>query len=76
MGSRRDQARPSAQTPDGPVFQESWVAPDLQRGSDPPLEELMSYDGVHLLDRRNIHVDHTVADLARLVKGSVSEKEE
>ena len=36
----------------------------------------MSYDGVHLLDRRNIHVDHTVADLARLVKGSVSEKEE
>ncbi len=59
-----------------PVFQESWVAPDLQRGSDPPLEELMSYDGVHLLDRRNIHVDHTVADLARLVKGSVSGKDE
>jgi serine/threonine protein kinase len=59
-----------------PVFQESWVAPEVQRGSDPPLEALMSYDGVHLLDRRNIHVDHTVADLARLVRGSGSGKDE
>ena len=55
-----------------PVFQESWHPPDVAGGTDPPLETLMSFDGVHLLDRRNIHVDHTIADLARLVKSTLN----
>ena len=54
-----------------PVFQESWIAQELAPGADPALDALVSYDGVHLLDRRNIHVDHTIADLANLVKGSL-----
>ena len=57
-----------------PVFQESWLPPDVQPGADPPLETLISYDGVHLLDRRNIHVDHTIADLARMVKQTAARK--
>jgi TIR domain/Protein kinase domain len=64
------------QRPMVPVFQESWTGPDVPRGSDPALEALISYDGVHLLDRRNIHVDHTIADLARLVKDTVTGRTE
>jgi len=49
-----------------PVFQESF-APGSKESLDPAIETLLQYDGVHLLDQRNIHVDHTIADLARLV---------
>jgi len=53
-----------------PVFQESFEQYDSE-DSDPAVEALLQYDGVHLLDRRNIHVDHTIDDLARLVMGTV-----
>jgi len=33
----------------------------------PHIRELINYDGVHLLDRREIHIDHTIADLATIV---------
>ncbi len=31
------------------------------------------FDGVHLLDRKNIHVEHTIADLANIVKRTVGQ---
>ena len=56
-----------------PVFQESFSLPDQSESLSPQAEALISFNGVHLLDRRNIHVDHTIEDLARIVKESASE---
>lgn len=53
-----------------PVFQESFAAVDPE-GLDEAVHALLQFDGVHLLDRRNIHVDHTIDDLARLVMGTL-----
>jgi serine/threonine protein kinase len=53
-----------------PVFQESFT--QVERDSlDPAVASLLHHDGVHLLDRRNIHIDHTIDDLARLVLATV-----
>jgi serine/threonine protein kinase len=53
-----------------PVFQESFAAVEPE-GMDESVRALLQFDGVHLLDRRNIHVDHTIDDLARLVMGTL-----
>jgi serine/threonine protein kinase/pSer/pThr/pTyr-binding forkhead associated (FHA) protein len=53
-----------------PVFQESF-APLEPGAMEPAIEALLHFDGVHLLDRRNIHIDHTIEDLARLVQGTL-----
>jgi hypothetical protein len=53
-----------------PVFQESFPQASTSEWPAPHIQDLLNYDGVHLLDRRNIHVDHTIAELARIVKGS------
>jgi serine/threonine protein kinase len=53
-----------------PVFQESYQAKDMP--VETYIEALLSFDGVHLLDRRNIHVDHTIADLADIIHQTVS----
>jgi serine/threonine-protein kinase len=57
------------QRPMVPVFQESFEQ-QPREALDPAVAALLQYDGVHLLDRRNIHIDHTIADLARLVTGT------
>lgn len=49
-----------------PVFQESYRTSEKHR--EPAIDSLLRYDGVHLLDRRNIHVDHTISDLAHIVR--------
>ncbi len=49
-----------------PVFQESYR--DEGKHMEAHLKSLLHYDGVHLLDRRNIHVDHSIADLAQIVQ--------
>jgi serine/threonine protein kinase len=51
-----------------PVFQEAFSQPDASEKLEPHIETLITYDGVHLLDRRNIHVDYTIAELAKIVK--------
>jgi serine/threonine protein kinase len=56
-----------------PVFQESF-APLERDALEPAVDALLHYDGVHLLDRRNIHIDHTIDDLARLVMDTVAMK--
>jgi serine/threonine protein kinase len=53
-----------------PVFQESFTAVEPE-GLDEAIRALLQFDGVHLLDRLNIHVDHTIDDLAGLVLGTL-----
>ena len=54
-----------------PVFQESFVQPEQQESLAPHIEELLNFEAVHLLDRRNILVSATVDDLARRIHESV-----
>jgi serine/threonine protein kinase len=48
-----------------PVFQESYRRePALQDGS---IESLLQFDGVQLLDRRNVYIDSAISHLAELI---------
>jgi hypothetical protein len=60
------------QRPMVPIFQEGYDPEAARATREESIEALISYDGVHLLDRRNIHFDHSLSDLARLIKGTVS----
>lgn len=51
-----------------PVFQESYHGEGDH--DEACIKALLRYDGVHLLDRRNIHVDHTISELVEIVKGT------
>jgi serine/threonine protein kinase len=55
-----------------PVFQEGFGLPSETATSQPQIAALLSYEGVHLLDRRNIHIDHTVSDLAKIINSSIA----
>jgi hypothetical protein len=55
-----------------PVCQEAFVFPDSAQEVEAHIRALLNYECVHLLDRRNIHVDHTISDLARMVQASVA----
>lgn len=52
-----------------PVFQESYR--DKGKHTENHIKSLLHYDGVHLLDRLNIHVDHSIADLAQIIHRTV-----
>ncbi len=52
-----------------PVFQESFLHPLPAEQVAPHILELLNFEGVYLLDRRNIHIDYSIAELARIVKG-------
>ncbi len=56
-----------ARRPMIPVFQESFkrqaAVPD-----DPAVHALLQYDGLELLDRRNIHIQHTMNDLVHQIQ--------
>jgi hypothetical protein len=52
-----------------PVFQESFLHPSPGEEVGPHALELLNFEGVYLLDRRNIHIDYSIAELARIVKG-------
>jgi hypothetical protein len=53
-----------------PVFQESYCQPDSSAHLEPHVETLINYDGLQLLDRRNLYVDHTIEELAKMVTAS------
>ena len=44
-----------------PVFHEDFNPAPVEPDHDPAVEALIAYEGVHLLSRRNIHVDHTIS---------------
>ena len=50
-----------------PIFQESFEHPKPAEGMGASLRALLDYQGVYLFDRLNIHIDHSVADLANIV---------
>ncbi len=54
-----------------PVFHESYRLPESNEQLEPGIKTLLDYPAVHLLDRKNIHIDHTIADLARIVQQTV-----
>lgn len=47
-----------------PVFQESYKHTHI---SDPAIEYVLSFDGVHLLDKKNIYIDEAIQQIANLV---------
>jgi hypothetical protein len=51
-----------------PVFHEEFKITDDRIAGDPNVEALLAYDAVHLLDRRNIHVEHTITELAERIR--------
>jgi serine/threonine protein kinase len=54
-----------------PIFQESFD-PAGAREPEPAVDALLAHDAVHLFDERNVHVQHTAADLAMLVKNTLN----
>ncbi len=51
-----------------PVFHEEFRPDENQSRGDASVDALLAYDAVHLLDRRNIHVEHTITELAQRVR--------
>jgi serine/threonine-protein kinase len=56
-----------------PIFQERYRAPEPSRPLPAHVQALLDSEGLHLLDRRNIHVQYTIAELARMVRQAVGE---
>ena len=54
-----------------PVFQESYRDPANLRALEPHIQELLTYDGVKLLDRQNIYFDAAIQALMASTKRSV-----
>jgi serine/threonine protein kinase len=55
-----------------PIFQESFDPAGASSAGDAAVNSLLSHDAVHLFDVRNVHVQHSAADLAALVKNTVA----
>jgi formylglycine-generating enzyme required for sulfatase activity len=53
-----------------PVFQERYVAPNPIPNEH--IEALLQSDGVHILDVRNIYIDQAIADLAKMIRNTVT----
>jgi serine/threonine protein kinase len=52
-----------------PVLQEDFVSPEATAQEEEWMRSLLGHQGVHLLDRKNIYVDETVAKLAKMILG-------
>src|SRR5262249_28991929 len=56
-----------------PVMQESYRSSGGDR--DPAVAALLAHQGLPVLDRRNLHLEHTATDLVRLVKSALAQRE-
>jgi TIR domain-containing protein len=56
-----------------PIFQESFLEP-AELLDESPVKVLLSHQGIKLFDVSGHYVDHAVTDLARLVKGTMSDE--
>src|SRR5262249_19658078 len=61
------------QRPMVPVFQEDFDPAKVAEEVEPHIKTLLNYDGLPLFDVRNIYIEHTVADLAKMVKRTVEQ---
>jgi hypothetical protein len=50
-----------------PVFQQGFRLPGENEQLAECVRALLQNDGAHLMDLLNIHVDHTIADVAKIV---------
>ncbi|MDX1981692.1 MAG: protein kinase [Bryobacteraceae bacterium] len=55
-----------------PVFQETFQHPQNLEECEAHLRDLLSFDGVKLLDRQNIYVDATIQSLAETIRQSAA----
>lgn len=55
-----------------PVFQEAYQIPRATDDLEPSVAAMLLSDGLRLFDRQNVHVEHPIADLAKLVRQTVS----
>lgn len=53
-----------------PVFQESYVPPGT---SDAAINYLLNFDGVHVLDEKNVYVDEAIGKIAALIPKTSTE---
>jgi serine/threonine protein kinase len=60
-----DEAKPMI-----PIFQENYAPPGNDKALEQSVALLLSYDGVYLLDRRNIYIESAVEELAKRIKDS------
>jgi serine/threonine protein kinase/pSer/pThr/pTyr-binding forkhead associated (FHA) protein len=51
-----------------PVFHEDFRPKDEAVASEPSVEALLNFAAVHLLDRRNIHIEHTIKELGDQIR--------
>jgi len=54
-----------------PIFYENFKPPPSLTGLDGSIEFLLGHQAVHLLDRQNLYVDATVAELTDMIRRSV-----
>jgi serine/threonine protein kinase len=57
-----------------PVMQESFGAPP-RAVADEAVAALLAHQGLPVLDRRNLHLEHTATDLVRLVKSAIAQRD-
>ncbi len=55
-----------------PVFQESYTP--LRQTPDEYVEELLQSDGIQILDTKNVFIDESVEQLARMIRKSVARR--
>jgi len=56
-----------------PVMQESYRS--ARDAADPAVAALLAYQGLPVLDRRNLHLEHTAGDLVRLGKSALAQRD-
>jgi serine/threonine-protein kinase len=56
-----------------PIMQESYQ-PDPGH-TDPAIAALLNFQGLPIMDKKNLHLEHTASDLVKLVKSAVAQHE-
>jgi Protein kinase domain/FHA domain/TIR domain len=58
-----------------PIMQESYSR-GISASAEPAVAELLRHQGLLVLDKRNLHLEHTVTDLIRLIKSAISQRDQ
>src|SRR5262245_34720002 len=56
-----------------PIMQESYL-PDPSH-TDPAIAALLNFQGLPIMDKKNLHLEHTASDLVKLVKSAVAQRD-
>ena len=58
-----------------PILQESYNR-GASASAEPAVADLLRHQGLLVLDRRNLHLEHTVTDLVRLIRSAISQRDQ